>query len=107
MGGLWDHLFNESLLKWLKDIKITFQVFDHCWLLISNSISSSYLILIHWHLLVCEGCKGITEKKEREDIVSISTLFYLGFLHGNSIAKNVFLNYLRTAISPKSGIEIY
>ena len=46
-------------------------------------------------------------KEEREDIFLIPTLFHLELLHGYSVAKNDFLDYLRIVISPKSGIEIY
>ena len=47
------------------------------------------------------------KKEGREDIFSLSTLFHFGFLHGYSVARNVFLNYLRTSVSPKSVVEIH
>ena len=40
-------------------------ILGRCWLLISDSVSSSYPILIRWRLLVCEGCKEITEEKKK------------------------------------------
>ena len=53
---------------------------------------SSYPTLIRWRFLVCECCKGNTEEKkkggEKEDIFLVSTLFHLGFSHGNSVARN-------------------
>ena len=68
---------------------------------------SSCSILISWHLLVCEGCKGRKEgARERRYLLNFNFILF-GFSHGYSIARNVFLDDLRIVISPKSSIEIY
>ena len=80
-----------------------------CWLLISDSVSLFLPNLISFgvFLFVKAAKEEKGGKAEREDIFSISTLFHLGFSHGYSVVRNLVLNYLRTAVSPKSGVEIY
>ena len=65
------------------------------------------------HLICWVSCLWMLQRKNKEgrrrekDFFSISTLFYLGFSHRYSVARNVILNYLRTVVSPKSGSEMY
>ena len=83
----------------------------YCWLLMSDSVSFllPHLNLLGVFLSVKTQKEENEERKEveRKDIFSISTLFHLGVSRGFSVARNVLLAYLRTVVSPKSGIEIY
>ena len=69
---------------------------------------SSYSILICW----ASSCQWKLERKKkegrkeaREDIFSILTLFHLGFSRDCSVAKNVFLDYLRTVFLPNQALK--
>ena len=70
---------------------------------------SSYSILIRWRLLICEGCKEITEEKKKGAEKRYLSNFFISFefLHGCSVANNVFQDYLNTVVFPKLGIEIH
>ena len=100
----WNIYFKGS---WHCDLLLCY-LFGLVWVLISDSVGKNYPILIHWCLLVYEGCKGRKKEGGRvERYLLYFTFISSGFSHSSPVAKNVFLDYLRTVISPKSGVEIH
>ena len=73
-----------------------------------TSLISAGSILIRWRLLVCESCKRRKWQEDGEWRYRLNFNFIsFEFLHVYSVARNVFLDYLRTVVSPKSGVEIH
>ena len=76
---------------------------------------SSYSVLIHWHLLVCEGCKGITKEKKKGERRYLFKFNFISFgifarllwiIRELSFLPNQALKYIsriRWLISPNSG----
>ena len=110
---MWHEVFFQVEYSWIvfKELAMI-EYFLLCgWLLLSDSILvGSKPILIYW----ASSCLSRLQKKNKEERWREKDIFFLNFnfIHLSMRMAilwrgNVFLDYLRTAVFPKSGIEIH